>query len=75
MDETTHWSPLDLLQKLFWKICIPFPFFFFAITSVDEEAFEAAALIIILRLWRIVRVVNGEQKSFIQLINILLLME
>ena len=33
---------------------------FFAVTSVDEEAFEAAALIIILRLWRIVRVVNGK---------------
>ena len=40
---------------------------FFVIASVDEEAFEAAALIIILRLWRIVRVVNGKQKSFIEL--------
>ena len=27
--------------------------------SVEEEAFEAAALIIILRLWRVVRIVNG----------------
>lgn len=26
---------------------------------VEEEAFEAAALIIILRLWRVVRIVNG----------------
>ena len=27
--------------------------------SVEEEAFEAAALIIVLRLWRVVRIVNG----------------
>lgn len=27
--------------------------------SVEEEAFEAASLIIILRLWRVVRIVNG----------------
>ena len=29
------------------------------LTSVEEEAFEAAALIIVLRLWRVVRIVNG----------------
>ena len=32
---------------------------FFFLCSVEEEAFEAAALIIILRLWRVVRIVNG----------------
>ena len=26
---------------------------------IEEEAFEAAALIIVLRLWRVVRIVNG----------------
>ena len=27
--------------------------------SVQEEAFEAAALLIVLRLWRVIRIVNG----------------
>ena len=36
---------------------------YLVVDSVDEEAFEAAALIIILRLWRIVRVVNGKTGS------------
>lgn len=30
------------------------------VVSLEEEAFEAASLIIILRLWRVVRIVNGE---------------
>ena len=28
--------------------------------SVQEEAFEAAALLIVLRLWRVIRIVNGK---------------
>ncbi len=32
----------------------------FTLFSVEEEAFEVAALLIILRLWRILRIVNGE---------------
>ncbi len=30
------------------------------VRSVQEEAFEAAALLIVLRLWRVIRIVNGE---------------
>ena len=32
----------------------------FTLFRVEEEAFEVAALLIILRLWRILRIVNGE---------------
>ena len=35
----------------------------------EEEAFEALSLVIILRLWRVVRIVNGESKVAISIVH------
>ncbi len=34
---------------------------------VEEEAFEAAQLLIVLRLWRILRVINGNMNLFTEI--------